>query len=289
MGAKTGPKFVQYFSHVLDALRALGGSGRPAEIVDYIANQINIEESEQELLSDGKPRFSKNINWARFYLAKDGLIDGSTRGVWALTEKGLSTHLTQRDALQIFERVHADIRADVPTKAQDYEEMDVDKDDIIDTTDHRKIVARLISELPPAGFERLCQRLLRESGFERVTVTGRSGDGGIDGQGILRLNHFMSFQVCFQCKRYKGTVGSSVVRDFRGSIMGRADKGIIMTTGVFSSDARQEATRDGATPIELVDGDQIVDMLETLELGLIKKQTITIYDVDPRFFDEFRG
>lgn len=288
MSSKTGPKFVQYFGSVLDALRELGGSGRPGEIIDYLVANIEIDDSEMELLSDGTPRFNKNINWARFYLAKAGLIDGSKRGVWALTEEGLKVQLSHKDALRIFEDVHRGIRSDVPTKPKDYDTTDVNEDEIIDSTDHRKLIMDLLAGLPPAGFERLCQRILRESGFERVTVTGRTGDGGIDGQGILRINHFVSFQVCFQCKRYKGTVGAPVVRDFRGSIMGRADKGIIMTTGVFSSDARKEATRDGATPIELVDGDQIIEMLEELELGLIKKKTITLYDIDNQFFDDFR-
>jgi restriction system protein len=129
--------------------------------------------------------------------------------------------------------------------------------------------------------------LLREAGFEKVDVTGRSGDGGIDGRGILRINKFVSFQVCFQCKRYKGTVGSGAIREFIGSIVGRADKGIFMTTGVFSSEAKNAATRDGAMPIELVDGEALIDMLEELELGLNKKETITIYDVDYDFFNEF--
>ena len=70
--------------------------------------------------------------------------------------------------------------------------------------------------------------------------------------------------------------------------MGRADKGIILTTGTFTADAKREATRDGAIPIELVDSEQLIDMLEELELGLVKKQTITIYEVDSEFFDEFK-
>lgn len=279
---------MQYFNPILDALRNLGGSGRPSEIIDYISNHIQVDETETELLADGTPRFNKNVNWARFYLAKAGLIDGSTRGVWALTEEGLRATLSHREALKILEHVQSQVKSGVPTKPIDYENAKVDRGEIVESTDHRQVVLDLLTNLPAAGFERLCQRLLRESGFEKVIVTGRSGDGGIDGQGVLRVNHFLSFQVCFQCKRYGGSVGPSVVRDFRGSIMGRADKGIIMTTGVFSSEARKESMRDGATPIELVDRDQIVEMLEELELGLIRKKTITIYEVDSQFFDEFR-
>ncbi len=139
--------------------------------------------------------------------------------------------------------------------------------------------------LPADGFERLCQRLLRESGFESVTVTGKSGDGGLDGIGVLQVNPFVSFKVLFQCKRYSGSVTPSQVRDFRGAMMGRADKGIILTTGIFTSDAKKEAVRDGVPPIELVDGEKLLDMFETLELGLKPKKA---YDIDEKFFDDFK-
>lgn len=135
-----------------------------------------------------------------------------------------------------------------------------------------------------SGFERLCQRLLREAGFQQVLVTGRSGDNGIDGEGILEVNPFVTFKVLFQCKRYKGSVGAPVIRDFRGAMLGRAEKGIILTTGSFTQDARREARRDGAPPVELVDGDKLLEMFEKLELGLEPRTT---FDIDQKFFDEF--
>ena len=127
----------------------------------------------------------------------------------------------------------------------------------------------------PQG-ERFCQRLLRESGFQEVSITGRSGDGGIDGIGILQVNALVSFKVLFQCKKYAGSVTPSHVRDFRGAMTGRADKGIIITTGSFTSDARKEAVRDGAPPIELVDGEKLATMLDKLELGLKPRQTFEL-------------
>ena len=138
--------------------------------------------------------------------------------------------------------------------------------------------------LPPDGFERLCQRLLRESGFEQVKVTGKSGDGGIDGTGILQVNPFVSFDILFQCKRYKGSVSSPQIRDFRGAMLGRADKGIIITTGNFTSDAKTEARRV-PPPIELVDGEKLVQMFENLELGLKPKKD---FDLDYNFFNDFK-
>jgi restriction system protein len=151
--------------------------------------------------------------------------------------------------------------------------------------DHRTRLIALIRSTSPDGFERLSQRLLRESGFQHVTVTGRAGDGGIDGIGTLQVNPFVSFNVLFQCKRYHGAVTPSHVRDFRGAMMGRADKGIILTTGTFTLEAKKEARRDGVPPIELVDGDVLVDMFERLELGLIPQQT---FDIDEKFFDEYK-
>jgi len=142
----------------------------------------------------------------------------------------------------------------------------------------------VIKSLPASGFERLCQRLLRESGFQQVVVTGRSGDGGIDGIGILQVNPFVTFNVLFQCKRYEGSVTPSQIRDFRGAMMGRADKGIVITTGTFTLDAKREARRDGVPPIELVAGEDLVRLFENLELGLVPRRT---FEINRKFFDEF--
>jgi len=149
---------------------------------------------------------------------------------------------------------------------------------------HREQLLSILLALPPAGFERLGQRLLREAGFVQVVVTGRSGDGGIDGYGTLQVNPLVSFRVLFQCKRYAKSVSPTQVRDFRGAMQGRADKGIILTTDTFTSEARREASRDGAPPIELVDGEKLLDMFEELELGI---RPVTAYEIDGAFFDEF--
>jgi len=126
----------------------------------------------------------------------------------------------------------------------------------------------LLRAMEPGAFERLCQLLLRESGFDKVRVTGKSGDGGIDGIGVVRLGGLLGFPVIFQCKRYQGSVSSSTVRDFRGAMVGRADRGLIITTGTFTRDAQAEAVRDGAPPIDLVDADQLLDKLKELKMGV---------------------
>jgi restriction system protein len=286
-----GPQFVQYFQPVIDALIELEGSGQPSEVKEQIVEKLNITESDQsEQIASGASRFSKNVDWARFYLAKAGFIDASARGVWSLTEKGRNVHLSNDDALQLFQDVHQvfskDRKQKRKTKVKGVVSTDEITDEMIDESgDHRVVLMEKLLSLPPNGFERLCQRLLRESGFENVTVTGRSGDGGLDGIGVLQVNPFVSFKVLFQSKRYSGSVSPSQVRDFRGAMMGRADKGIIITTGTFTSDAKKEAVRDGVPPIELVDGEKLLDMFESLELGLIPKKA---YDIDEKFFDDFR-
>jgi len=283
-----GPKFIQYFQPVIDALVELGGSGQPSEVKKLIADNLSITEEEQsEQISSGESRFSNSIGWARLYLVKAGYIDSSTRGVWSLTEHGRNIQLSNKEALQLFQKIHKQYSVERKKKKDKIDIVsgeEASEDFFDDSIEHRVIFLNKLMELPPDGFERLCQRLLRESGFESVSVTGRSGDGGLDGIGILEVNPFVSFKVLFQCKRYSGSVTPSQVRDFRGAMMGRADKGIILTTGTFTLEAKKEAVRDGVSAIELVDGEKLLDMFEALELGLKPKKA---YDVDEKFFDDF--
>jgi restriction system protein len=223
-------------------------------------------------------------------LANTEYIDSSKRGVWTLTEKGQTTSELNEDQLrEIIQEVQTKT---VKTKLDKIQSQLVRAEDnsgvtLPDATaaNSREQLRNILKSLSPSGFERICQRLLREAGFEKVEVTGRSGDGGIDGNGVLQLNPFVSFQVLFQCKRYEGNVTASQVRDFRGAMMGRAEKGIILTTGRFTADAEREATRDGVQPIELVDGDKLVSMFEQLELGMRPQ---TVYEVDEAFFEPFK-
>ena len=249
-----------------------------------VARNLGISDAEQsETLSSGvQTRFENQVHWARFYLVKAGYIDSSQRGVWTLTEKGRALGTVTPDEIQ---KIIREVSAQTKAAAEDGIES-APSDNIAPTiSNYREELARTLQSLPPGGFERFCQRLLRESGFQEVTVTGRSGDGGIDGIGILQVNALVSFKVLFQCKKYAGSVTPSHVRDFRGAMTGRADKGIIITTGSFTSDARKEAIRDGAPPIELVDGEKLATMLEKLELGLKPRQT---FELDAPFFDEYR-
>lgn len=290
MARSKGPQFVRFFGPLLEVLRDLGGSARAGEATDAVIEKLEISEEEQaETLKNGESRVRNQIAWARFYLAKEELIDSSQRGVWTLTERGLDTYLSPDQSYKIFREIHKGYQDDRDAKTTGGSplptETGTDPEEATQPTDHRGALLAILRGLHPNGFERICQRLLRESGFEQVTVTGRSGDGGIDGVGLLEVNPFVSFKVLFQCKRYSGNVSSSQIRDFRGAMLGRADKGLVITTGGFTLDAKKEARRDGAPPIELVDGEKLVDMFERLELGLRPRKA---FDIDDQFFKEYR-
>ena len=281
-----GSQFAQYINPLLAVLRELGGSAKAAEARSAVAKYLALPDDVlEERLESGSSRFDNQVSWARFYLVRCGYMDSSRRGVWALTEKGRNAgNLTDDEVRAIVHQVSARGGSKAGSNRTVIIEQDAPSPEEA-TGFYRVQLAHLMQDLPPAGFERLCQRLLREAGFEEVTVTGRSGDGGIDGVGVLELNAFVSFKVLFQCKRYAGSVGAPIIRDFRGAMVGRADKGLILTTGTFTVDARREAVRDGVPPIELVDGEKLIDLFEDLELGLRPRQT---YEVDDSFFDEFR-
>jgi restriction system protein len=274
-----GPEFIRFFRPIISILRESGATGTPAEVVDRSIELARVSEQEQRAVNkNGQSRVRNQVHWARQYLVWAGYLDSSRRGIWSLTEKGRTADLSSFDPLQIFKAV-----LEKRTKTKEHKLPDEPIPE--ELMPHRVRMLEIIRSLPPEGFERLSQRLLRESGFQHVSITGRSGDGGIDGIGTLQVNPFVSFNVLFQCKRYRGPVSPSQVRDFSGAMMGRADKGIIITTGTFTVEAKKEARRDGVPPIELVDGDALIEMFEKLEIGLIAKQT---FDVDERFFEEFR-
>lgn len=282
MKLSKGPDFTRFFRPIVEALKDKGGSGTTSEIIDRAIEILGLTEAEQnQELASGGSKVRNQAQWARLYLARGGVLDSSARGIWKLTEKGAQIDPTNFDFHALFKEVQRKFQEEQKLKKEQPDVEDAEEA----SEDHRSAVLKILRALPPDGFERLCQRLLRESGFEQVEVTGRSGDGGIDGIGILQMNPFVSFNVLFQCKRYSGSVTPSQIRDFRGAMQGRADKGIIITTGTFTVEAKKEARRDGAPPIELVDGDDLVRLFENLEFGLRPKKT---YSLDEAFFNEFR-
>lgn len=287
MTQPTLPKYDDLFKPTLEALSALGGSGSIDEVDDALIAALNISQDQLDVTypKSGAPVLPDRMSWARSFLKIGGFVMNPKRGVWVLTEEGRAAlTMTNADLKKIV--TDAD-RAAIATRkaAQAAAEGGSGENASGDSISWPDLLLKRIQNVDPAAFERLCQRLLRESGFTRVEVTGKSSDGGIDGVGVLRVQ-LISFQVVFQCKRWKGSVGSEVVRNFRGAMQGRADKGIIITTGTFTSEARREATRDGAPAIDLIDGDALCIQMKDLGLGLhVKEVKVEEVSLNEDFFE----
>ncbi len=267
------PTYDALMNPLIQAIKSLGGSGTIEEINNKVVEIAGFTDAQLEVLHDpakgGATEIEYRLGWSRTWLKRYGILENSNRGVWALTPQG--SKLDRIDEKEVLRVVRAQIKkareddeeAEEPTVASNW------RDELLGT----------LLKMPPPAFERLAQRVLRESGFTQVEVTGRSGDGGIDGKGIMRLGGLLSFHVIFQCKKWQGSVSASQVRDFRGAMVGRADKGLLITTGTFTKDAVREATRDGAPPIDLVDGEQFLDKLKELNLG-VTVRIVEIEEVD---------
>jgi restriction system protein len=286
MATDSIPQYRDLFNHVIKALQDLGGSGTLDEINERAIDQLGLPSDIVEQMHDpetsNQTELEYRLAWARTYLKKYGVIDNSTRGVWALTSKaeGLS-QVDSREVVRAVQSMTATKRALKRTAiAEDRPEA---LEDDAENDWRKKLFVLLTQHLSPDAFERLVQRLLRESGFMQVEVTGRTGDGGIDGKGIARIHGLMSFHVVFQAKKYQGVVTAGQIRDFRGAMVGRADKGLFITTGSFTKDAVREATRDGAPPIDLVDGDALADKLKEFGLG-ISVQMVEAVSIDEKWF-----
>lgn len=304
MGPEDLPRYDDILWPTLKAVDALGGSGTISEIDDRVIADMVLPEEALSVVYEksGVPIIPDRISWARSYLKMAGLLGSGGRGIWVVTEAGRrqlvdgSEQAVRRlvsdsynDRAQIYrERAAAKANATLDREADDrvdtVVEAEAGRAEIVDAEDltwTERLLAVLV-DMQPDAFERLCQRLLRESGFIKVEVTGKSGDGGIDGHGVLRVN-LISFQVLFQAKRWQSAVSSPVVRDFRGAMVGRADKGLIITTSTFTRDARIEATRDGAPAIDLIDGEDLCRLLKDNNIGVIIKMVEEV-EVDADFF-----
>lgn len=267
------PTYEELFNPLMQALHKLGGSGTIGEIESAVAKLMSLSEAEAgEIHRGDQTKLSYRLAWARTYLKRYGLLENSEKGVWRLTKVGMNTKSVTPQEVHRMNRV-SKLDQKV-TESVKHEE------------DWKQELLQQIKGLTPSGFESLTQRLLREAGFEKVEVTGRTGDGGIDGKGIMRIGGLLSFHVVFQCKKYAGTVASKHIRDFRGAMNGRSEKGLFITTGRFTADAIAESQREGAMPVDLIDGDQLAELMRQLKIGILLQETIEIR-VDTIWFKEF--
>ena len=272
------PKKIELYNPLLKAFHNLGGSASIREQEDEVSVILNLSDKDLgEMHHGNKTKISFQLSWARNHLKRYGILENTSRGVWALTARG---HQTKSVDPAEVKRV---ITALDRRRSQD-SDLQEEPGENSDPTWEEQLL-ECIRSMAPDGFERLCQRLLRESGFIRVEVTGRSGDGGIDGKGVVQIGGLLSFHMIFQCKRFKGSVGSSAIRDFRGAMVGRADKGLFITTGSFTAEAIRESQREGAPPLDLIDGEALVQKLKALELGVtVTRRTEEEVRVNQEFF-----
>jgi len=282
----------------VEALKEIGGSATIHELDEKVAEIEGVSEAEQAHMMVGtnanQTRLNYYLAWARTYLKRGGALENSARGVWTLTESGNRLALI-KDAMAILDQVNEEEKKRARLRRQKNRQQAIENKQptqlglpqlgevSTETEAWTDKLLEVMRSMDPSAFERLAQRLLREAGFTKVEVRGKSGDGGIDGVGVLRVN-LVSFQVFFQCKRYKGSVGSSEIRDFRGAMIGRADKGLFITTGTFTAQASDEATRDGATAIDLIDGLRLCELLKENNLG-VQTQMIEDVQIDAKWFE----
>jgi restriction system protein len=283
------PRYNELLWPTLCAVRELGHSARLDEIDERVIEREGFSEEQLAVLHNEGPRseLEYRLAWARTYLKGMGALTNVSRGVWETTSLG--RQLSEGEIEPLWREYKAARQSERARKIrkEDVGSGDAEADEeTADTDNWKEMLLEHMLAMSPAGFERLAQRLLRAAGFINATVTGRSGDGGIDGVGVYRLS-LVSFPIFFQCKRYKGAVGPDKVRDFRGAMAGRGDKGLLITTGTFTREARVEATRDGAPPIDLIDGEQLCELLKQHQLGVrTEERRVEDVKVVASFFDE---
>ncbi len=265
------PTYDKLMEPMLQALVKLGGSGNIEEITEEVIKLLELpDEITSQLHNPEKSSQTEveyRLSWARTYLKKFGILENSERGVWAFTSSyNPQQPISSKEVVQAVRGGESARR--VGEQIDDPVGNAVEPDEVPEVEDWREILHQELLQLAPDAFERLAKRLLRENGFVQVEVTGKSGDGGIDGKGIVKIQNILSYHVVFQCKRYRESVSSPHIRDFRGAMIGRADKGLFITTGTFTQDAIKEARRDGAPPIDLIDGQDLIEMLKNLKLGV---------------------
>jgi restriction system protein len=285
------PPYHQMLWPTLQAIAQLGNSGSNSEIEDKATEIAGYTPDQLAVLHLEGPQteIRYRMAWARTYLKAVGALENSSRGVWSLTDYGQGLHEGDMAAIparvRVMTREARNSSASLLSPPDDTKSSTSPPTGAVTSTiyeEWRDGLLSVLQSVSPASFESLCQRVLRESGFTQVQVTGRSGDGGIDGIGVLRVA-LLSFHVLFQCKRYKGSVGAGDIRDFRGAMVGRTDKGLFITTGIFTAEAKREATRDGAPVIDLIDGDALCNLLKSLNLGVSTRQVEEV-SIEPEWF-----
>jgi restriction system protein len=274
------PKHDELFWPVVRAFRQLDGSADNEQLVEKVSELLEIDDELTAIPHKAGPQteISYRIAWVKSWLKWGGIVDNPRRAMWVLTESGRGA--TEEEVNAVRQRRRAEAARKRKAKLSRAEAAEADDLDAAPSSEEldqfaddgwQNELLDIIREMPSQAFERLARQLLLSLGFSHVEVVGKSGDGGIDLLGVVKINDVLTFRVLAQCKRYKGTVAPKDIRDFRGAMQGRTDKGIYITSGRYSRDARKEASRDGVPEIDLVDGEGLANLLKRLEMGVETK------------------
>lgn len=281
------------------------------ELRDAVADALSVDEQDRAvLLPSGKQTvFANRIGWALSHMGKAELVDRPARGQYALAERGravLSEHLERVDmsVLSRFPEYQAfrALRHDEPTNAG---QSDVSEVAAAVDLSPSEAVGRLVEEAdaavavdlldrilaqPPVFLERLALRVLRALGYGgRETLlehTGKPGDGGLDG--IVRQDALGLDLVGVQAKRYdkESVVHRPELQAFAGALQGaQTSRGVFVTTGSFSSGAKQFADQVGLR-IVLIDGRTLTRLMVRYNVGVVVRETFDLKAVDEEFFDD---
>ncbi len=281
------PPYAELRRVMLQTMREMDLPASRSAVIESVADAMDLSPEQRAVscANGTMPEYADRIGWSLTFLKQAGAIANARRGHWDLTEEGRGIEFSEiehRVAVARAEHTRSKQQSDDPPIANE--------DDEVPEPDWQARLLGHLRTMSPQAFEHLSAALLRRAGFDDVEVTGRSGDGGIDGIGTYRPSGLISFRTAFQCKRYQGSVGSAAVREFRGSFAGRSDRGIIVTTGSFTSGAQAEAARDGVGPIDLIDGEALCDLLKQFELGVrVKTRTVEDIDIDAGYFERLQG
>lgn len=278
---------------------------RHAEIVEFLGRHFAVSDAEfEELLPSGKQaRFDNRVRWAVVHLRKAGLLASPKRGEILITDLGRQTVKSGITAIDVayLERfpAYASFRsADIePTEAAETskradEETPEESIGRIHATLRRQLADDILENVKacsPRFFERLVVELLSTMGYGRglrdlAQVTGKSGDGGIDG--VIREDKLGLDIVAIQAKRWDRSVGRPEVQAFAGSLEGaRSRKGVFITTSTFTRDAR-DYVKNIDKRIVLIDGEELAQMMIDYGVGVIDRETYTIKKLDAGFFAE---
>ena len=272
------------------ALKELG-SATLDELAEWVANDMGLNEEQTSLMHKNGPRheYEYRMAWARTYLKKTGYVTNPRMGLWTNTTQGnLAESIDAADIISQCRKMDKENR-EAKKKLYSEDSSDEDPTDFEiheDESEWMDLLIAKVMDMSPTAFEKLCRRLLQEVGFEDVKVTKQSNDGGVDGHGKLRTKDLFTQQVAFQSKRYKpgNTLGSKIIREFRGSIEGKTTMGVIITTSSFTKEARKEAVRPGARAINLLNGTELCDLMKKYNIG-VKTSTKEEVSIESDFFD----